>query len=153
VCADRSVLLLSLIFEAANKAIRSAWVDSINAADYSVLVSSSPTSWSNNDISLAWLEQVFDRYTKAKAQRHRRLLILDGHRSYLTMDFIDYCDRNRILLARFLPHSTHTLQPLDVVLFKLLSTAYLAELSTTLQTSQGVLAIKKGDFFPLFWRS
>jgi hypothetical protein len=69
------------------------------------------------------------------------------------MDFIDYCDRHRILLAVFPPHSTHTLQPLDVVLFKPLSTAYSAELSTNLHTSQGLLAIKKGDFFPLFWRS
>jgi hypothetical protein len=153
VCADGSVLPPSLIFESANKAIYSAWVDSVNASNHSVLISSSPSGWSNNDIGLAWLEQVFDRYTKAKARQHYRLLILDGHGSHLTMDFINYCDRNRILLARFPPHSTHTLQPLDVVLFKPLSTAYSRELSTTLQTSQGLLAIKKGDFFPLFWRS
>jgi hypothetical protein len=79
VCAYESVLPPNLIFEAANKAIQSAWVDSINAANHSVLISSSSTGWSKNDTGLAWLEQAFDRYTKAKAQRHRRLLILDGH--------------------------------------------------------------------------
>jgi hypothetical protein len=40
------------------------------------------------------------------------------------MDFIDYCDWNRILLAVYPPYSTHTLQPLDVVMFKLFSSAY-----------------------------
>ncbi|KAK7178432.1 hypothetical protein PSPO01_15516 [Paraphaeosphaeria sporulosa] len=69
------------------------------------------------------------------------------------MDFIDYYNRNRILLAILPPHSTHTLQPLDVVLFKPLSSAYSAELTTHLQKSQGLVPIKKGDFFPLFWKA
>jgi hypothetical protein len=51
------------------------------------------------------------------------------------------------------PHSTHTLQPLDVVMFKPLSTAYSAELLTHLHRSQALLLIKKGDFFPLFWKA
>jgi hypothetical protein len=71
----------------------------------------------NNELGLAWLEQVFDHPTKAKARREWRLLNLDGHGSHLTSDFIDYCDGNRILLAIFPPHATHSLQPLDVVLF------------------------------------
>lgn len=37
------------------------------------------------------------------------------------MDFIEYCDRHRILLIVLPPYSTHTLQPLNVVLFKPLS--------------------------------
>lgn len=41
---------------------------------------------------------------------------MDGHQSHLTKDFIDYCDHNKILLAIFPPHATHTLQPLDVCL-------------------------------------
>jgi len=64
---------------------------------------------------------VFDRSTKLKAGRSYRLLILDGHGSHVTMDFIEYCDNHRILLCIFAPHSTHTLQPLDVVMFKPLS--------------------------------
>jgi hypothetical protein len=67
------------------------------------------------------------------------------------MDFIDYCDRHRILLIILPPHSTHTLQPLDVVLFKPLSQAYSNELTNHLHKAQGLIPIKKGDFFPLFW--
>lgn len=69
------------------------------------------------------------------------------------MDFIEYCDQNKILLAVLPPYSTHTLQPLDVCLFKPLSQAYSSELSAFLQRSQGLLPIKKSDFFPLFWKA
>ncbi|KAF1996484.1 DDE-domain-containing protein, partial [Amniculicola lignicola CBS 123094] len=84
----------------------------------------SPSGWTNNEIGLAWLKQVFDHYTKKQARLSYQLLILDGHGSYVTQDFLQYCEENRILLAVFPPHLTHTLQPLDV-----------------------------GDFFPLFWRA
>ena len=129
-------------YQAANNGIQSSWVEDIKAGQHGVHVFSSPSGWTNNDIGLAWLEQVFDRHTKAKARRSFRLFILDGHGSHVTMDFIDYCDRNKILLAILPPHSTHTLQPLDVVLFKALSSAYSAELTTYLQKSQGLVPIK-----------
>ncbi|KAF1967339.1 hypothetical protein BU23DRAFT_483819, partial [Bimuria novae-zelandiae CBS 107.79] len=63
----------------------------------------------NNNIGLAWLEQVFNCYTKEKACRSWRLLILHGHGSYITIDFIKYYTQNRILLIVFRPYSTHTL--------------------------------------------
>jgi hypothetical protein len=80
--------------------------------------------WTNNKSSLAWFKQVFNCGTKAKARSSYWLLILDGHGSHLTMDFIEYCDQNKILLAIYPPHSTHMLQPLDIVMFKPLATAY-----------------------------
>jgi hypothetical protein len=69
------------------------------------------------------------------------------------MDFIKYYDQNRILLIILPPHSTHTLQPLNVAMFKPLATAYLAELSGYLHRSQGLASITKSDFFPLFWKA
>ena len=100
----------------------------IEAENHLIHVASSPSGWTNNDIGLAWLEQVFDRYTKAKARRSYRLLIVDGHGSYLTQDFINYYNKNWIILAVLPPHSTQTLQLLDVVCFKPLSSAYASEL-------------------------
>jgi hypothetical protein len=78
---------------------------------------------------------------------------MDGHGSHLTMDFIEYCDQNKILLAIYPPHSTHTLQPLDVALFKPLSTAYSNEVSAFMERSQGLVSMSKRDFFPLFYRA
>jgi hypothetical protein len=148
--ADGEPLPPSLIYQATSGSIQSSWVKDIQAGEHQVFVTSSPSGWTNNDIGLAWLEQVFDRHTKPKARSSFRLLILDGHGSHLTMDFIEYCDQHKILLAVFPPHSTHTLQPLDVVMFKPLSSSYSKELTNHLHKSQGLLAIKKGDFFSLF---
>jgi hypothetical protein len=88
VCADRSALPPSLIYQAASKAVQSSWIEDVKAENHTVNITSSPSGWRNNDTGLAWLEQVFDRYTKAKARRSYRLLILDGHGSHVTMDFI-----------------------------------------------------------------
>jgi hypothetical protein len=95
---------------------------------------------------------VFNRETKQKARLGRdwRLLILDGHGSHLSIDFIEYREAHKILLAVFPPHSTYTLQPLDVVCFKPLSSNYSAKLNNHLFKTQGLLAVQKGVFFPLF---
>ncbi|KAF1924064.1 uncharacterized protein M421DRAFT_425080 [Didymella exigua CBS 183.55] len=58
-----------------------------------------------------------------------------------------------ILLAILPPHSTHTLQLLNKVMFKPLSTAYSKELTTHLHSGQGLSVIKKSDFFHLFWKA
>ena len=142
----------SLIYQSAASAIRSSWVKDIEAVEHPVHVTSSPSGWTNNDIGLAWLEQVFDRYNEEKARQSYQLLVLDDHGSHVTMDSKEYCDQNKILLAFFPPHFTHTLQPLDVCMFQPLSQAYSNELSTFLERSQGLSPIKKGDFFPLFWK-
>lgn len=150
---DGLALPPSLLYKSANNTIQSRWLEEIKPGVHSVLVSSSPSGWTNNEIGLAWLKQVFDRFSKQKARRKYRLLILDGHGSHVTMDFINYCDQNKILLAILPPHSTHTLQPLDKVAFKPLSTAYSKELTTHLHNGQGLSVIKKSDFFHLFWKA
>jgi hypothetical protein len=150
VCASGESLPPALVYQGSS-GIQSSWVDAVELQKHQIFFSNSPAGWSNNGIGLAWLQQVFDRFTKAKARRDYRLLILDGHGSHLTTDFIDFCDGNRILLAIFPPHSTHSLQPLDVVLFSPLSQYYTQELDRHLYRSQGITNITKRDFFSNFW--
>jgi hypothetical protein len=126
-------------------------VDDIEAGEHGAHLGHSPSGWSNNDLGLAWLEQLFDRETRKKARRRWRLLILDGHGSHVAMDFISLCGVNKIFLMVFPPHAIHNLQSLSVAMFAPLSSAYSKELIYYLQCSQGVLSIKKGDFFTLFW--
>jgi hypothetical protein len=97
------------------------------------------------------LKEVFHPQTKEKARRKYKLLLLDGYGSRLIIDFITFCDENKIILAVFLLHATHKLQPLDVVLYGPLSRAYNRKLTTYLHNSQELLALKKGDIFLLFW--
>jgi hypothetical protein len=66
------------------------------------------------------------------------------------MEFINFYDKNKILLALLPPHSTHTLQPLDVCLSKPLSFAYTKELTDFMYACQGLSSITKRDFYRLF---
>jgi hypothetical protein len=149
ICAHGSHLEPALIYESASGSIQDSWLQAFNPDDRRACFAASPTGWTNNNIGLAWLKQVFDPSTKEKAGRSYRLLMLDGHGSHLTMDFIDYCDRNRIL-AIYPPHSAHTLQPLDVVMFKPLSSGYPHEVSRFVERCQGLTSMSKRDFYPLF---
>jgi hypothetical protein len=150
ICADGTSIPSGVILAAKNSNIRDHWVDDISPEEEQNFVTSSPSGWTTNSLGLSWLRDVFDRHTKAKAGNNYRLLILDGHGSHITQAFIDYCDDNRILLAVYPPHSTHSLQPLDVVLFKPLSTAYSSQLSKQQQRSWGLASVKKADFFNLY---
>jgi hypothetical protein len=142
-----------LTYAAASGAPPLTWVADIKAEKHDMFITSTPSGWSNNDVGLAWLEQVFDCCTKQKAQRAYQLFIVDSHSSYITQDLIDCCFATWILLAMFPPHSTHSLQPLDVIVFKPLTSCYSHEVTTLLQCTQGLVVIKKGDFFPLFWKA
>jgi hypothetical protein len=93
---------------------------------------------------------VFDRETRAKARRSYRLLYVDGHSSHVTIPFLEYCDAQKILVLQFPPHATHTLQPLNMVVFKSLSSAYSQQLEQFRIQSRGQLNIAKRDFFSLF---
>lgn len=151
ICADGTALPPGVIFASKNSTIQARWVAEIDPETQPIHATSSPTGWTNNDIGLAWLKQVFDRYTKRKALQRYRLLIVDGHGSHLTRDFLEYCHQNRIIVAILPPHSTQTLQPLDVVCFKSLSSNYSKCLSNYLQESQGLSPIGKPEFMHLFW--
>ena len=43
---------------------------------------------------------------------------MDGYESHLSFQFVRYCMLNKIIVLRLHSHSTHFLQPLDVVIFQ-----------------------------------
>ena len=58
-----------------------------------------PTSWSNKKIGKQWLEIIFNKYTKEKAGiRRYQLLLVDRYSSYVNLDFLNYIDRNQIII-------------------------------------------------------
>lgn len=89
----------------------------------------SEKGWTNNQIALQWLRNVFIPETAPKDPREPRLLILDGHGSHMTEDFLFECYDNNIYLLFLIPHSSHVLQPLDVAVFGPLKNAYRRHLS------------------------
>jgi len=83
--------------------------------------------WTNDKVALEWLEKVFIPQTKPR-DRSARLLILDGHGSHETTDFLWKCLEHDIYLL-FLPaHTSHVLQPLDLTVFSSLKRLYRKEL-------------------------
>jgi hypothetical protein len=80
-----------------------------------------------------------------------RILIVDGHGSHLTRKLLQYCLTHKIVLCILPHHSTHSLQPLDVVLFGPLSRACIVKLADYLQRSKGLLPVKKAVLFLSFW--
>ena len=85
VCADGSALPPGLIYAADLVNVQSTWLSDLDKKTHSVHTAVSSTGWSNDDSGLGWVEQVFNRYTKKKARRRYRLLIIDGHGSHITM--------------------------------------------------------------------
>ena len=69
------------------------------------------------------------------------------------MEFINFCDAKKILLAVYPPHSTHTLQPLNVGVFRPLAKAYNNKLMDFLDRCQGLCSITKRDFFRMFYKA
>lgn len=77
-----------------------------------------------------------------------RLLILDGHESHLNQHFKDYCLENKILTICMPPHSSHILQPLDVVCFSPLKRKYSQRVRDLAR--RRVFHINKESFLPAF---
>jgi hypothetical protein len=49
------------------------------------------------------------------------MLIVNGHDSHVTLEAVEFCVQNKILLLCLPPHSTNWLQPCDVSIFSLVS--------------------------------
>jgi hypothetical protein len=132
----------------------SAWYEEADIPrDWKLSVSEN--GWTNNALGLEWLKH-FDRHTKARQVGAYRLLILDGHESHLNQDFKDYCLEHRILTLCMPPHSSHILQPLDVVCFAPLKRKYsqrvrdLARRRVFHVNKEGFLPAFKDAFFDVF---
>jgi hypothetical protein len=85
--------------------------------DKDTVIGTSPTGYSNDELSMAWIQH-FETHTRKGTIGSKRLLLMDGYGSHCTQEFIQFCDDNSIIPFGFPPHSTHLLQPLDVVVFQ-----------------------------------
>ena len=75
-----------------------------------------------------------------------RLLIVDGHNSHFSVEFLTYFSDARIQLFCLPSHTTHILQPLDVGLFGPLQKYYGKRVENYLRlTGEGV---SKRNFLP-----
>jgi len=84
----------------------------------------SKKGWMEERIAIEWLRRVFLPQTVPDDPRDWRLLVIDGHHTHTTVDFMWECFSNQVYIL-FLPaHCTHFLQPLDVAIFAPLKKAF-----------------------------
>jgi len=91
------------------------WKERLPSPEHKIYFSDN--GWSNYTIAFNWSKDDFEPLTKPVDASKWRILIVDGHGSYITCNIIEFCIKNRIALLCIPPHSTHKLQPLDVKIF------------------------------------
>ncbi|SPO23620.1 related to transposase [Ustilago trichophora] len=73
--------------------------------------------WTTQELAVDWLKTVFDANTTPSTPSQWRLLIIDGHNSHTSTEFLVAAWNRRIIPFCFPAHSTHIMQPLDVSVF------------------------------------
>lgn len=84
----------------------------------------SDTGYADSIISLEWLTKVFQPQTCERANGKPRMLICDGFGTHESLEILQYCLANHIILCRLPSHTSHKLQPCDIAVFAPLKAAY-----------------------------
>ncbi|TVY62737.1 hypothetical protein LSUE1_G009366 [Lachnellula suecica] len=108
----------------------------------------SNSGYTDSKISLEWLKRVFDPQTKGQANQKPRVLISDGLSSHETLEVLEFCFENNIILCRLPSHTSHKLQPCDVSVFTRLKDEYRDEAEKLFQG--GANTVGKQHFTSLY---
>jgi hypothetical protein len=95
---------------------------------YGAVIAVNENRWTNDQLGLFWLKEIFNKHTQSYTIGQYRLLILNGHGSHSGPEFNQFCTENLIIPLYIPPHSSHLLQPLDVSCFSLLKHIYKQEI-------------------------
>ena len=111
----------------------------------------SETGYTNSAISLEWIQKVFDPSTRARANSKPRILINDGFGTHKSLEVITFYYENNIVLCRLPFHTSHKLQPCDVVVFGPLKAAYREQVDRLFRS--GANTVGKQHFTLLYDRA
>ncbi|PPQ86722.1 hypothetical protein CVT24_012473, partial [Panaeolus cyanescens] len=113
ICADGTSIRPTIIFKGKHYQVKWAENNPLNAS-----IGYSEKGWTNGEIGAVWMEH-FDEQTKHKltSDDEYRLLLVDGHNSHHTLDFLLYAKEHKIIVLCYVAHGTHVYQGLDVVVF------------------------------------
>ncbi|RKL20893.1 hypothetical protein BFJ72_g14986 [Fusarium proliferatum] len=88
----------------------------------------SDNSWTDNHIAVEWLKEVYLPQTQSADESDARLIILDGHGSHVSDEWMATCFLNNVYCCYLPAHCSHGLQPLDNGVFNASKAAYRKEL-------------------------
>ncbi|KAK1839747.1 transposase [Colletotrichum chrysophilum] len=108
--------------------------------------------WTTDETAVEWLKRVFIPQTTPSKSDEARLLILDGHGSHTTTEFMWQCYINNIYLLFLPPHTSHVLQPLDQSVFSPVKSAYRKQLGYLTQWNDSTI-IGKRNFISCYQKA
>jgi 4-hydroxybenzoate polyprenyltransferase len=124
ISATGNALLPLVIFK--GKSVQQQWFPLLLKQYKGWKFTATENAWTSDETAIEWLETVFLPQTMTSEPR---LLILDGHGSHETTDFMYLCYQNNVHLLFLPPHTSHVLQPLDLSVFSSLKSHYRTEVS------------------------
>jgi 4-hydroxybenzoate polyprenyltransferase len=103
--------------------------------------------WIEEKIAIKWLRRIFIPMSAPEDPKEWRLLVIDGHYTHITIDFMWECFSNKVYIV-FLPaYTSHILQPLDVGAFSPLKNAVRKHLHQLGQYDSSTVMAKKRFLF------
>lgn len=116
----------------------------------SEVVMSQKSAYVNLQIFQNWIkDHFFPRKPHGKV-----LLVLDGHTSHTaSVETLEFCEQNDIILLSLPSHTTHYLQPLDRSFFKSLKTFYYADCNSYMRSnpSRRITRLNFGSLLGSSW--
>ena len=91
------------------------------------LFSNSSNGWMDGTLFHSWLEFGFNEGITKCNVRKPVLLLIDGVRCHISIETLEFCATNDIILYILYPNATHLIQALDLVLMGIIKTAYKEE--------------------------
>ena len=73
----------------------------------------SDSGYTDDKLAMDWLKHFIEK-TNSGADKHWKILLMDGHKSHNQLEFAELALANNIEPFFFLSHLTHIMQPLDV---------------------------------------
>ena len=91
------------------------------------LFGNSSNGWMDGTLFLSWLEfGINEGITKCNV-RKPVLLLINRVRCHISIETLEFCATNNIILYVLYPNATHLIQALDLVLMGIIQTAYKEE--------------------------
>ena len=137
--------LLSILIFASKVYLSTQYITNLPSGQTIAL---SENRWINNKLGYYQLIEIFNPYIcNCKVGRYR-LLILNGHSSYIISEFNQYCLNYNIIPLYMPPYSSYLLQPLDISCFITLKRLYSRLIEDYIRLS--IYYINKLDFITVY---
>ncbi|XP_063227417.1 uncharacterized protein LOC134533739 [Bacillus rossius redtenbacheri] len=112
-CCSAAGDKLPLLCVLKGKNVMESWIDT--NSDARTGYAASKSGWMDGEIFLNWFKKVF---LPNIPEERPVLLILDGHKSHVSLPMILKAVEHQVVLVKLPPHTTHVTQPMDVGVFK-----------------------------------